>query len=248
MTSSDETELRATRRQFTKVHLFCIHIGHICAKTWLMPRTSSAIVYNTLKAKIISGELLAGTHLREEELAVSLGCSRTPVREAIRQLEAEGLIEFSPHRGARVTSWTDEDISQIFHMRLLLEGRASRLAAERIEDYHIEKLEVLATEMERICKSSQKDRFTQLTELNNAFHGLIHEASLETMLVSTLRGIVQVAMVKNTFSLYSKEQLQRSMNHHRELIAALEHKDPEWAEAVMHCHIRSARWVIKPRA
>ncbi len=213
-----------------------------------MPRTSASIVYKTLKDRILSGTLAAGDHIREEELATDLGCSRTPVREAIRQLEAEGLLELSPHKGAYVTSWTDEDIAQIYQMRLLLEGRASKLAASKIKEFHLEKLCVLAEEMERASKGTRPDRFSLITDLNNAFHGIVHEASGETMLISTLKGIIQVSMVRNTFSLYSKEQLSRSMNHHRELITALSHQDPEWAEAVMHCHIRSARWVTKPRS
>ncbi len=213
-----------------------------------MSSTSARGVYNYLKGEILSGGLQPGAHLREAEIAASLGCSRTPVREAIRQLDSEGLIVFEAHRGARVTSWSESEIEEVFRIRILLEGRAASVAANNIGIDELELLTSLAEQMEDEVASSSPTRYERIATLNNSFHSVIHTASREPMLVNVLKGTIQVSMVRNTFSLYQPAELQRSMGHHRELISALSYGDSEWAESVMRSHIRAARWVTKARS
>jgi DNA-binding GntR family transcriptional regulator len=212
-----------------------------------MEATSTDVAYNFIRSYILDGRFYGGLHLREEELAHSLGSSRTPVREALRLLDAEGLVEITPHRGARVSSWSDEEIRETYALRFLLEGEAARRAAPRISDDSISKMADLCDRMESVVRSEIPDRFSVLADLNNTFHRTVHESSGDALLSSTLSSIVTVSMVRNTFSTYSATELSRSLHHHRELLEALERRDSDWAEAIMRCHIQSARWVTKAR-
>ncbi len=212
-----------------------------------MDETSTTLAYNFVREGILSGRFQAGAHLRETELATALGSSRTPIREALRLLDAEGLVEITPHRGARVCSWSHDEIRETYALRLLLEGEAARRAAALIKSDALSQLSLFATEMKQALQSGSPDRFATVAELNNRFHRVIHQSSGDSLLSSTLSSIIMASMVKNTFSIYTAVELSRSMNHHQELITALEHRDGDWAEAVMRCHIQAARWVTKPR-
>ena len=179
--------------------------------------------YEAIRAGIVGGELPVGGRLREEELAGTIGVSRTPVREALRRLDAEGLVEFSPHRGAQVASWSDQDLDEIFGLRAVLESYGASLAATRVAP------EALA----------------EVAGLNNRFHGGVLAASGNQRLVGLLSGVVVVSLVRRTFHRYSPEALARSHAHHRELLAALAAGDPEWAASVMRSHVLAARAVLR---
>lgn len=187
-----------------------------------------------------------GTPLREADLARDFGVSRTPVREALRRLEAEGLVEYQPNKGARVAPWANIDIYNTFGLRQRLEGYAAFQACGMIDEGGIDKLASLCDEMEQAAGSGSPQRFQEVTSLNNAFHRIILEAANDSRLIELMAAVVQVALVKHTFERYTPSQLARSFAHHRELVAAFRYRDRGWAESVMSSHVFHARAVLLP--
>lgn len=202
-------------------------------------------VYNQLREQLVAGEIVAGQTLREESLAERFGVSRTPVREALRRLQVEGLIEITPHRGARVLGWRTEDISEVFSLRGVLEPHAARQAASRLSDDDLAVARKLADGMERLAVERPDGFEDQIASLNNQFHTLIVGGSGNYRLSEQVQSIMELARVRATFQRYSAHELDRSMSHHRELLDALAARDPEWAESVMKCHIFAARSVYR---
>lgn len=194
--------------------------------------------YRLIRAQILSGDRAGGDWLREGDLADALGVSRTPVREALRRLTAEGLVRYERNRGVQVAAWTAEDLEEIFSLRSVLEPWACRLAATSAS-VDLDELDRLAHDMDAAAQGSGPD-VDRITELNNHFHRLILEGSNNRRLGSVVSSVVQVPLVWQTFSHYSEADLRRSLAHHHELVAALTAGDPDWAESVMRSHVRAA--------
>ncbi|MQB01063.1 MAG: FCD domain-containing protein [Actinobacteria bacterium] len=201
--------------------------------------------YDVVRENIVSGRLAPGSRLPEDELAALSGVSRTPVREALRRLQAEGFVEFRSNRGARVASWTQDDIDDLYGLRGLLESYAAMLAAERIDDEALEELDALAAEMKQLAENPDHDTIDAVAALNGRFHQLMITASRSARLEQLMTMVVQVPLVHRTFHQYSPPGLARSMNHHVELAAALRSRDGQWASAVMHAHVLAARNELK---
>lgn len=202
--------------------------------------TSSGSVYEVLRDDILRGEITAGTWLREGTVATQLGVSRTPVREALQRLHADGLVDLIPRRGAQVIRLSGEDVEASYDVRILLEGEAARRAAE----FGVADLEALRDKcetMERELRRDDNNSFDEITRLNMEFHRHIQEASCNKILPSLLSGIVQVSVVLHTFRHYTKSELRRSFAQHREIVDALEARDATWAMAAMHAHLLGAR-------
>ena len=201
--------------------------------------------YEFIRDAIAAGTYTPGSRLREEELADDIGVSRTPIREALRRLDSEGVVEFVPNRGAHVAAWSDQDLAEIFDLRAVLEGFAARLAARNISDEQLQLLRDLSVEMDELAAGRSKDRLERISALNNEFHRIVVEASGNRQLVQLVAGLVQVPLVHRTFRRYDEQSLQRSMGHHRELITALERGDVNWAGTVMRSHVYAARAVLE---
>lgn len=201
--------------------------------------------YDKIRRGILEGRYRAGDRLPEQKLSDELGVSRTPLREALRRLSAVGIIEFLPHRGAHVASWTDRQLTDIFEHRALVEGYSARQAATRISDEDIERLDKLAKAMEKKDLTLPED-VEAVAELNNQFHRIIVNNAGSELLVNFAEILVQVALVHRTFRRYTTRDLRRSFGHHRELVEAFEVRDADWAEAVMRAHVLSARHVFDP--
>lgn len=202
---------------------------------------ASERAYAEIRSLIVAGAFRSGARLREEELSSIVGVSRTPIREALRRLSAEGMIEFLPHRGAHLASWTDQQLEEISQLRALLESYGARIAATRISEHDIDALYGLVAQMEAQAEKGDVDAVEAISELNNEFHQLVAANAGSEQLATFLRSLIQVPLVHRTFRRYSHRALQRSMAHHRELVEAFEARDPEWAEAVMLAHILAAR-------
>ncbi len=205
---------------------------------------STDVAYQSIRAKILSGELGGGEWLRESDLASQLGVSRTPVREALGRLVADGLARHEPNRGVRVEEWTPKDLNEIYDLRVLLESHGTALAALNPATDVIW-LEQLASEMSLISEQRHPD-FGRLTELNNSFHSTLIESSGNERLKAVVESIVQVPLVRQTFARYNQAELALSMGHHHEMVRAVEAGDPQWAEAVMRAHLR-AGWSAMQR-
>lgn len=199
--------------------------------------------YRAIREGILTGTFAQGSHITARQLAEATGLSRTPVREAMRQLDAEGMITLIPNRGAFVASWTESEIEQIYELRVLLESFAAQVAAERISDEQRETLQALSDEMRILVDRSPVD-FEAVAEVNDRFHKGVLEACGNPRLRDLLGTITEVPLQLSTFRRYSVDQLRRSASQHAELVAALAARDPDWARSVMSSHIRSARHTL----
>jgi DNA-binding GntR family transcriptional regulator len=211
--------------------------------------------YSQIRSWLVAGDFGPGVKLREEDLALRTGVSRTPVREALRRLAAEGLVEFQAGRGVKVVSWTSRDLDEIFSLRALLEGYGAGQAAERAKPDDLDDLTALCDQMDTIAEQtyragphingelpeSLQRAYAHLSELNNSFQKAVLNAADNAQLNVLMSGLVSAPLVQRTFMQYSDQRLARSMAHHRELVEALKAGDPAWATAVMTAHIRSAR-------
>ncbi|MFF5078337.1 GntR family transcriptional regulator [Actinoplanes sp. NPDC000266] len=198
-------------------------------------RAAAEQAAQTLREEILAGAIPSGARLGEVELAGRLSVSRTPIREALTRLAAEGLVEIQPNRGARVVSRSDEELREIFELRLRLEPYAVQQAVPALSPEQLDDLGALATEM---IEAGDRDA---LVELNRRFHSIFIEAAGSRPLADALRGVTHAPVVHQNFHNYTPEALQRSLNHHVEMVAAARAGDGEWAEAVMRAHLYNAR-------
>lgn len=206
-------------------------------------RRSAEDAYREIRDQILRGDREGGEWLREGELAVSLGVSRTPVREALRRLAAEGLVRHEPNRGVQVESLSIHDLDEIFSLRSALEPLGSAMAATSgLAD--LRELEQLADAMDAAAAGIRPD-LDEVTRLNNRFHRAIMEAAGNGRLTQMVSSVVEVPLVWRTFSHYSSEAMRRSLAHHHELVDALRAEDPVWAESVMRSHVRAARSALR---
>ena len=132
--------------------------------------TATQRAHAVLRAEILDGTRAAGARLREDTLADELGLSRTPVREALARLGTEGLVEHLAHRGARVASWSVEDLEETFDLRAVLEGLGARRAAGRATAADVACLRELCTRMEATIPPGAPRDLDALTSLNSRFH------------------------------------------------------------------------------
>lgn len=200
--------------------------------------------YSLIREGILAGRHAPGERLGEAELAELTATSRTPVREALRQLEMEGLVEVLPHRGARVTAWTAADLEEIYDLRAMLEAFAADRAASRIGSKDLDRMTELCELIEAAAGPGAGQDLDRVAELNAEFHGLVRAAAASTRLVTMLNAVVQLPLVVRTFHRYSPEDLARSCAHHRELVAALRAADGLWARSVMRSHVLAAKAVL----
>ncbi|HSI19712.1 MAG TPA: GntR family transcriptional regulator [Sphingomonas sp.] len=199
--------------------------------------------YRAIREGILAGTFAQGSHITARQLAEATGLSRTPVREAMRRLDAEGMISLIPNRGAFVASWSDSEIEQIYELRVLLESFAAQTAAERINDAQRDRLKELAVEMTHLVEQRPVD-VEAIAEVNDKFHKGVLEACGNPRLRDLLGAITEVPLQLSTFRRYTVDELRRSAAQHAELVAALTVGDADWARSVMTSHIRSARHTL----
>lgn len=200
--------------------------------------------YAEIRSRIISAALPQGARLIEEDLAVEIGVSRTPVREAVRRLAQEGMVELRPNSGAVVAKWSVDDLVQLFDLRATLEGSVAALAAQQMDSQTIAILRTLARTMEVTMREGGSHFLERIAELNDNFHKTILAATNSPRLGRLMGQLVELPIVLRTFNCYSAEELRRSLGHHVELVAAFEANDPVWAESVMKAHVLSAKHAL----
>lgn len=199
--------------------------------------------YRTIRDGIISGLYPQGSHVTAQVLAAASGLSRTPVREAMRRLHSEGLIQIIPNRGAFVASWNEQDIEQYFDLVLVLETFSAELAAKRITEEELQPLRALVAEMDAVVQSDDPD-VDDIKEVNDRFHKAVMAACGNARLLHYLSSLIEAELVFGTFHQYNPEELRRSAMQHAELVSALEAHDPVWARSVMATHLLSARHAL----
>ena len=196
--------------------------------------------YMEIRQRILSGEFAPGLHLKEEELADVIGVSRTPIRDALRNLAADLYVTSVPNHGTFVNDWTAGDIEEIFTLRGMLEGYAARRAAEQITPDQIATLHQCCDRIEEASSNPDNPDIEKFLAANRLFHQVILDAAGSERLSLMLSRLVEQPVVLRTATSYSGEELQRSNGHHQEITQAMEVGDGNWAEAVMVSHIHSA--------
>lgn len=203
-----------------------------------------ALAYERIRHEIVTGVLAADERLTERSVAERLGLSRTPVRAAIGRLVHEGFIEQGPGYSTRVASFSDDELEQIFQLRLQLEGFAARRAAQFASTQQQQMLRQLATRMSELTPPEDAAAHAELSSCNERFHRTIAEAARSPRLLAMLSVAVDVGLVARTYTLYSDADLQRSSRHHHEITDAIEAGSSEWAESVMRSHLLAAQATV----
>jgi len=210
-------------------------------------RGSGVVAYKEIRARILSGSFGPGERLTEERLARELGISRTPVRQALTRLEADGLVALVPNRGAVVRSYSPADVLEIYDLRALLEGHAAREAATNVQPAVLGTLWALVNEMEGFALEafpSREEAVVWFTDRNNRLHQAIHAASGNRRLVDLLNRTVQIPLVYRAFFAYTEKEFALSQHYHVKIVQALERRDGDAAEALMRAHIYQGRDVV----
>ena len=193
-------------------------------------------VYDRIREDILNGVYREHEELKEAPLGKMMEVSRTPVREALRQLELEGLVEIIPNKGARVTGITKKDIEDIYQIRYLLEGLSARWATEHVTEELIDKMEetLYLTEFH-----AKKGNYGQVYELDSQFHELMYEASGSKMLNHILSDFhMYVTRIRKT-SLATDNRSKNSTEEHRAILEAIKERNAEKAEECAHNHVKS---------
>ncbi|MGO4394274.1 GntR family transcriptional regulator [Variovorax sp. M-6] len=201
-------------------------------------------LYAIVKERIINGTYGPGMRLTEQQMAAEFNTSRTPVREAMRLLTADGFVVFKPNSGTMVRTWSSAQIAEIFELRVLIEGEIAGHAARHIGEDEIDQLQALQDEIESCGPDTGEANAARIGRLNREFHRVIAQASRNERLVATLANAIELPIVQRTFRSYTVDQLRRSFAQHRELIEAFQVHDAGWAQSTMSCHIHSAKHTL----
>ncbi|WP_151704541.1 GntR family transcriptional regulator [Nitrincola alkalilacustris] len=212
-----------------------------------LTRTLADRVCHQIVTAIVKGELPPGYKISEPELARTYGISRGPLREAIRRLEGLRLVERKPHIGARVVQLSARELIEIYHVREALEGMACRLAATHMSDEEVQSIKDLLDLHEKSVEQREWSSYFQ-KEGDLDFHYRIVQGSKNAKLLELLGADLYhlVRMYRYQFSV-SSSRPKRALKEHRQIIDAIEARDPELAELLMRRHISSARRNIESK-
>ena len=206
--------------------------------------TSVASACQVIRQCIQAGSYPGGSWIREMTIAQMAKVSRTSVRQALNVLALEGFVELHPNRGAMVVDWNDENLLEVFDVRVMLESYACELAAERATAKGIEILKQHADSFSELVEKDHKRFLQKITLVNNELHQQILQSCGNQRLATLLVAVVQVPMVHQTFARYQIEDLRRSASQHHDLVQAIARKDREWAKAIMMAHLLSGKQAI----
>lgn len=194
-------------------------------------------VFNKIREDILSGKYKENEELKEVAIGDELGVSRTPVREAFRQLELEGLIQIVPNKGAYVTGITMEDVKDIYMIRSKLEGLCASWACDNITAEQLEEME----ENIYLAKfHAERGHFEQMSELDSRFHELMYEACNSKMLEHLLRDFHQYVQRVRKRTLSTVDRSLASNHEHQMIMEAIKNKNHEEAERCATYHINNA--------
>ena len=198
-----------------------------------------------LRERIFAGELPPGTFLDEVRLAQEMNISRTPLREALKVLTAEGLVRHEPRRGCFVNEVTEQDLDEIFPVIGLLEGRCAYEAAQHASDADIETLQVLH---DKLAKHAKARRIKEYYEANFAIHEAIIRLADNRWLATVIADLRKILRLARLQQLHAPGRLDQSLSEHLAVFAALKARDPEGAEAAMRTHLLRQRVALRELA
>lgn len=192
------------------------------------------VVFNTLREAILRGELKPGERLMEVKLANKLGVSRTPIREAIRKLELEGLVKMIPRRGAEVAEITEKSLLDVMEVREALEELSVVLACDRMTKEELDELKRVAVKFEDVSKT---DNVTRIAEVDVAFHDVIYKSTQNAKLVSLLNNLREQMYRYRVEYLKDPAVYPKLIEEHNQIIKDLEGKKKEEVKKIMSEHI-----------
>ena len=192
----------------------------------------------SVRELIFSGELPPGSFLEESALCERIGVSRTPLREALKVLTAEGLLRHEPRRGCFVAQITERDLDQIFPVIALLEGRAAYEATARAGTADIATLEVMH---QRLQEHAQSGRITDYYDANYAIHEAYITLADNRWLAQTIGDLRKILRLARHQTLHVPGRLQQSLREHLQVFEALKRRDCEGADAAMRAHLQAQR-------
>ncbi len=195
------------------------------------------VAYQRLLVEIRAGRLLPGDRLREIDLAEQLGVSRTPVREAIRQLEADGLVTHRPRQGATVRSLDYGEVVELYEMRAVLEGTAARMAARVASDLELDELAALNAEL-AASKTSE-----EAAHLNWLFHAMLLDIARNRFLLKSMQSLQKSLMILGRTTLSEGARTDQAAAEHEAILGAIKGRDGDAAELAMRKHIESSQRV-----
>lgn len=193
------------------------------------------VVFNTLRDAILTGKLIPGERLMENQLADKLGVSRTPVREALRMLELENLVELVPRKGAQVLDMSEKDIINILEVRGSLESLATSIACKKMKKEDLQELKNVEAEFERAIDENDVERIIQLDE---DFHDLILESTENDKLTQIYQNLRIQLYRYRMAHLKLDSTISAIVAHHRSILRAIENHDAEEGATVAQGHIK----------
>lgn len=192
--------------------------------------------YDELRSRIVNLDLPPGTRLIERDLADDLQVSRIPLREAMQRLQQDGLVVVVPRQGAIVSPFTADDVRDLFDVRESLEVLAARLAAERADQYGLERL---AAQLDTARRATERDDKPAIAAANAGFHTIIVDLASNPLLESILRPLE--ARTQWLFHLTKERDASVQCHEHEELLVAITDHDPDRAAASAFHHVHSGR-------
>ena len=194
------------------------------------------VVFNTLRDAILTGKLVPGERLMENQLAEKLGASRTPVREALRMLELENLVELVPRKGAQVLDMSEKDIVNILEVRSALEGLATSVACKKMSKEDLQQLKNMEVDFEKAVAENDVEHFVDIDE---DFHDLIFAATENDKLINIFRNLrIQLYRYRMAQAKNNETSMSTIVAHHRSIIRAIENHDAEEGASIAQGHIK----------
>lgn len=200
------------------------------------------VVFHTLREAILKGELKPGERLMELQLASRLGVSRTPIREAIRMLELEGLAVTMPRKGAEVAKMTEKDMEDVLQIREALDELAVQVACDKMT---AQQLKELTLAMKNFENAIQAGKLKKIIEYDVEFHDIIYRATDNPKLVTLLNNIREQIYRYRVEYLKGKENYPMLVREHEEIVTALKQKNKERVADAMRSHIRNQAEAVK---
>src|SRR2546429_5837984 len=214
----EATIIDGAHRQTALCILYGRPVTRILEGRGRLVQNASVAATELIRQAILDGRLEPGSRLKEEELARELGISRTPVREALLVLQAEDLVVATPNRGATVRVHDAKDLQEQYELRALLEGLATRRAAERITK---DEVELLRESCGRFDEISPDEDLRGVVRENLFFHHTILSVSASDRLTALVRKVIELPLVYNSYRWYSGDQMGISAHYHRQITKAL---------------------------
>jgi len=187
-------------------------------------------ILENIRDAIITGAITSGSRVSEPELAEKYGISRTPIREAFRQLESEGYLKVVPRKGAVVTSYTQKDIEEFYAIKSILEGYAAKLACTRLSEKEIDRLQAINDKLSELCDQSD---IKQFFKIHNDFHDIFIKSADNEKLREMINLLVTRFQRLRLMSLSQPGRMAISVQEHKKIIAAFRERDCEAAELLV---------------